>query len=197
MSHPFNALDLAPDAGSLPETLSLEALYQRYHDPLRRYLHRLCGSVDQAEELTQEAFVRAYTGLLTFRGDCSVATWLFRIARNTYLNSLRRPSPTHIDTDEFLSIPDQAGANDPVRQYAAIEQRGLIALALAQLPEQQRSVLLLRDAEGLAYVEIADVLQISLAAVKINLFRARNAFRAAYAAFEGDEDQLYDTGDVQ
>jgi RNA polymerase sigma-70 factor (ECF subfamily) len=155
---------------------------------MRRYLYRLCGSTDQAEELTQEAFIRAYTGLLTFRGKCSVATWLFRIARNTYLNSLRRPSPTRIDTDELLAIPDQGSANDPVRQYAAVEQRGLIALALAQLPEQQRSVLLLRDAEGLAYVEIADVLGISLAAVKVNLFRARNAFRAAYAAFETHEE---------
>jgi RNA polymerase sigma-70 factor (ECF subfamily) len=177
-------LSLAPDAEALRETPSLEDLYRDYREPLRRYLHRLCGSVDQAEELTQEAFVKAYTGLLTFRGNCSVATWLFRIARNTYLNSLRRPNPTHIDTDELLAIPDQAGASDPVRQYAAVEQRGQIALALAQLPEQQRSVLLLRDAEGLAYVEIADVLGISLAAVKVNLFRARNAFRAAYEAFE-------------
>jgi RNA polymerase sigma-70 factor (ECF subfamily) len=160
-------------------------------------LHRLSGSADQAEELTQEAFVRAYTALLTFRGDCSVATWLFRIARNTYLNSLRHPSPPRIDTEEFLSIPDQASTSDPVRQYATVEQRGLIALALAQLPEQQRSVLLLRDAEGLAYIEIADVLGMSLAAVKVNLFRARNAFRAAYAAFEADEDHPNHEGDIR
>jgi RNA polymerase sigma-70 factor (ECF subfamily) len=197
MSHSFHILNLAPDAGSLRETPSLEELYQRYQEPLQRYLYRLCGSADQAEELTQEAFVRAYTALLAFRGDCSVATWLFRIARNTYLNSLRRPSPTRIDTEEFLSIPDLTSASDPVRQYAAVEQRGLIALALAQLPEQQRSVLLLRDAEGLAYIEIADVLGISLAAVKVNLFRARNAFRAAYAAFEADEDHPNHEGDIR
>jgi RNA polymerase sigma-70 factor (ECF subfamily) len=191
MSRPLHTLELALNTGALRETPSLEELYQQYREPLHRYLHRLCGSVDQAEELTQETFVRAYTGLLSFRGECSVATWLYRIARNTYLNSLRRPSPTRVDTDELLSIPDQAGASDPVRQYAAVEQRGLIALALAQLPEQQRSVLLLRDAEGLAYVEIADVLGISLSAVKVNLFRARNTFRAAYQAFEaGEKEQL-------
>lgn len=189
MSHPSHTLNLVLNAGTLRETPSLEELYRQYRDPLHGYLYRLCGSIDQAEELTQETFVRAYTGLLTFRGDCSVATWLFRIARNTYLNSLRRPSPTHIDTDELLAIPDLAGASDPVRRYAAVEQRGLIALALAQLPEQQRSVLLLRDAEGLAYVEIADVLGISLSAVKVNLFRARNAFRAAYEAFEAGESE--------
>ena len=61
---------------------------------------------------------------------------------------------------------------------------GSTRLALAQLPERQRTILLLRDDEGLAYAEIADVLGTSLAAVKINLFRARAAFRAAYAAFD-------------
>jgi len=189
MSHPSHGLGLVLNAGTLRESPSLEELYQQYRDPLHRYLHRLCGSIDQAEELTQETFVRAYTGLLTFRGDCSVATWLFRIARNTYLNSLRRPSPTRIDTDELLALPDVADTHDPVQQYALVEQRGLIALALAQLPEQQRSVLLLRDAEGLAYIEIADVLGISLSAVKVSLFRARNSFRAAYAAFEAGEQE--------
>jgi RNA polymerase sigma-70 factor (ECF subfamily) len=59
-------------------------------------------------------------------------------------------------------------------------------MAMAQLPEKQRSILLLRDAEGLSYAEIADVLEISLAAVKTNLFRARNAFRAAYAELGGE-----------
>src|SRR5687768_14158319 len=99
MSPPLHMLALAPDAGALHQTPSLEELYQLYREPMRCYLYRLCGSADLAEELTQEAFVRAYTGLITFRGNCSVATWLFRIARNVYLNSLRRPSPTRIDTD--------------------------------------------------------------------------------------------------
>ena len=62
----------------------------------------------------------------------------------------------------------------------------MIGLALAQLPEKQRSILLLRDSQGLAYAEIAEVLGISLAAVKVNLFRARSAFRLAYAALNDD-----------
>jgi RNA polymerase sigma-70 factor, ECF subfamily len=164
--------------------LSLEALYERYRGPVQRYLFQLCGSADQAEELAQETFANACAGLLGFRGDCSVATWLFRIARNAYLNSLRRPSPARIDTDELLAIPDAGGYGDPVHRYAAREQRDAIGLALAQLPERQRSLLLLRDAEGLSYAEIADVLELSLSAVKVNLFRARNAFRAAYDAME-------------
>jgi RNA polymerase sigma-70 factor, ECF subfamily len=166
---------------------TLEQLYRRYRGPVQHYLYQLCGSLDLAEELTQETFIRAHTGLLAFRGDCSVATWLFRIARNLYLKSLRRPSPARIDTDELLAIPDATAGGDPVRQYAASEQRDLIGLALAQLPEKQRSILLLRDAEGLTYDEIARVLEISLSAVKVNLFRARGAFRAAYSAFDTGE----------
>lgn len=177
MSQP---LSIAQSAG-LSAAPSLEELYGRYRAPVQSYLYRLCGSADLAEELTQETFARACAGLIGFRGDSSVATWLFRIARNAYLNSLRRPSPQRIDTDELLAIPDQAPAADPARSFAASEERALIAIALGQLPEKQRSVLLLRDSEGLSYAEIADVLDISLAAVKVNLFRARNAFRAAYS----------------
>ncbi len=178
-------------AGTASDALSLEDLYRRYRGPVQQYLYRLTGSPDQAEELAQETFIRACAGILTFRGDCSVATWLFRIARNTYLNSRRRPTATRLDTDELLAIPDRAGYGDPAGRYAASEQRNLIAIALGELPEKQRTILLLRDAEGLAYSEIADVLGISLAAVKVNLFRARNAFRLTYAGLtqaEGGHD---------
>ncbi|MCU0490096.1 MAG: RNA polymerase sigma factor [Chloroflexaceae bacterium] len=175
-------LHASPLSGAFGALRSFEELYGRYRGPVQHYLFQLCGSPDLAEELAQETFVKACTGLLNFRGDCTVATWLFRIARNCYLDSLRRPSPNRVDTDEFLAIPDTAAHGDPVRHYDALEQRGLIGIALGQLPEKQRSILLLRDAEGLSYAEIADVLGLSLAAVKVNLFRARNSFRAAYTA---------------
>jgi len=167
---------------------ALDELYRRYRAPVQSYLFQLCGSADLAEELTQECFARACAALIGFRGDSSVATWLFRIARNAYLNSLRRPSPHRVDTDELLAIPDPAAAGDPARSYAAREERALIGIALGQLPEKQRSIILLRDAEGLSYAEIADVLEISLAAVKVNLFRARNSFRAAYTALRQGEE---------
>lgn len=172
------------------ELRSLDALYRRYRAPIQHFLYELCGSVDIAEELTQITFMKACTGLLGFRGECSISSWLFRIARNAYLDSLRRPDPRRIEADELLALPDGTTFADPARAYAAAEQRSQIMLALAQLPERQRTMLLLRDAEGLAYAEIADVLGISLAAVKVNLFRARAAFRAAYTAFaclEGEE----------
>ncbi len=188
MSHVLQILDTVSAAEPISQQLAIEELYRQYRAPLLRYLQQLCGAPEQAEELVQETFIKAYTGLLTFRGECSVATWLFRIARNLYLNSLRRPSATRIDTDELLAIPDASSYGDPVQRAVAGERRDLIGLALAQLPEQQRSVLLLRDAEGLAYIEIADVLGISLAAVKVTLFRARNTFRQAYRELDNQGD---------
>lgn len=167
----------------------LEQLYRRYRGPVLHYLQGLCGSPEVAEELTQETFIRACAGILTFRGEASVATWLFRIARNVYLNSVRRPPSTRIDTEDLLALPDHGQYGDPVRRLDASEQRGRIALAMAQLSEKQRSILILRDVEQLSYAEIADVLEISLAAVKVNLFRARNTFRAAYQALERTEDE--------
>jgi RNA polymerase sigma-70 factor (ECF subfamily) len=181
----------AATAASCEARESFQTLYELYHAPVLRYLQQLSGSPEQAEELTQETFVKAYTGLLTFRGDCSPATWLFRIARNTYLNSRRQPAPGRIGTQELLQIPDSSTGGDPVRAYAAGEQREWIGMALRELPEQQRSILLLRDAAGLAYAEIAEVLGISIAAVRIKLFRARNAFRTIYRTFDkpyGDDD---------
>lgn len=179
-----NPLAVTGAEGAARAAQPFDELYQRFRGPVLNYLYQLSGSPDTAEELAQETFIKACAGLLAFRGECSVATWLFRIARNTYLDSLRRPYPARIDTDELLAIPDRAAEADPARAYAAAEQRSLIGLALAQLPERQRTILLLRDDEGLAYAEIAEILAISLSAVKINLFRARAAFRAAYAALD-------------
>lgn len=183
MGTPPSLIGTASDS-RLHDRLSLEDVYRRYRGPVQQYLYRLCGSADLAEELAQETFIKACAGLLSFRGDCSVATWLFRIARNVYLDSLRRPNPARIDTDELLAIPDNGSYGNPAQRYTASEERDQIALALAQLPEKQRTILLLRDAQELTYIEIADVLGISLAAVKVNLFRARKAFRAAYTAFD-------------
>lgn len=168
---------------------SLEELYHHYREPVQHYLYRLSNSTDQAEELTQETFIKAGIGILTFRGESSVATWLFRIARNTYLNSVRGAKTYNVDIERVPSLFDSRLERDPARQHAANEQRDQITRALGTLSEKQRSILLLRDLDGLSYSEIADVMGMGLSAVKVNLFRARNAFRAAYTALEESEGE--------
>ena len=88
--------------------------------------------------------------------------------------------------------PAPAGVGDPAESFAAHEQRRQIEQALAALPEQQRSIVLLRDAAALSYGEIAEVLGISVAAVRMKLFRARNTFRAAYDALNAPEGDSHE-----
>jgi RNA polymerase sigma-70 factor (ECF subfamily) len=164
--------------------VSFEDIYVQYQPAVRRYLLGMCGEATLAEELTQEVFVRAATRLLLFRGDCAFSTWLFRIARNTYLSWVERQRDAEIDTEEFQALPDQSADGNPEAQLLSAEQRTAIQRTLAMLPERQRTILLLRDLQGLSYAEIAGVLEISLAAVKVNLHRARISFRALYTKLE-------------
>lgn len=165
-----------------------EELYDRYQPAVRRYLIGMCGDMLLAEELTQ-VFVRAAASLMLFRGDCSVSVWLFRIARNTYLSWIERQRDAEIDTEEFYALPDQRRDGNPEDQLLQAEQRATIRRAMGMLPERQRTLLLLRDLQDLSYAEIAVVLEISLAAVKVNLHRARLSFRQIYDKLEGTEDE--------
>lgn len=164
---------------------TFEQNLDQHYGVVYRFLVRLSGDVDCAEELTQETFARAWAGRRHFRGEASPRTWLLHIARNVYLNTQRRNAETRIPTDELQAIPDNGTSGDPARRFAASQQRAAIMATLAALPEKQRSIVVLCDAEGLSYAEIAEVLGISLAAVKVNLFRARHAFRQLYAQHTG------------
>lgn len=166
---------------------SFDQLYAQYKPAVTRYLGGMCGDPTLAEELAQETFVRAATKLMLFRGDSAFSTWLFRIARNTYLSWVERQRDAKIDTEEFHALPDRRADGNPEAQILFAEQRTAIQRALAMLPERQRTILLLRDLEGFAYNEIAVVLDMSLAAVKVNLHRARLRFREVYTSLEGDD----------
>ncbi len=165
---------------------SFDQLYEQYKPAVTRYLQGMCGDATLADELAQETFVRAATKLLLFRGDAAFSTWVFRIARNTYLGWVERQRDAKIDTEEFNALPDRCANSDPEAQLLYAEQRTSIQRIMAMLPERQRTILLLRDLEGLPYAEIAEVLDISLAAVKVNLHRARLRFRELYTTLEGE-----------
>jgi RNA polymerase sigma factor (sigma-70 family) len=155
-----------------------EALYRRYHRMVYLYLLRLSGAPDMAEDLLQETFYRAIRGAAGYRGEASPATWLCAIARRLYLSQAARSSREGARRSEvdWRLIEDPEA--DPER---AVIQRQAIQRALAGLPEQQRVALLLRDADGLSYEEIADAMGLTLANVKVTIHRARVRFRALYA----------------
>jgi RNA polymerase sigma factor (sigma-70 family) len=145
-------------------------LYQRYSADVFRFALYLSGNRSDAEDITSETFVRAWTSSARIRTN-TVKGYLFTIARNFYLQGLRR-SRRNVDLQEPIEDPGV----DPL---AIAEQRAQFRAVLArlrELPETDRSALLLRAVEGLTYEEISRALGISLAAVKTKIHRARLAF---------------------
>ncbi|HWI60908.1 MAG TPA: RNA polymerase sigma factor [Symbiobacteriaceae bacterium] len=157
-----------------------EALYRSYHRIVFAYLLRLSGSQEAAEELLQETFYHAIRGAATYRGDSPPSTWLCAIARRLFLNQVRRWSRERARRGDapWLDLTDPG--EGPESAALRHELREQIHDVMENLPETQRLALLLRDADGLPYETIAEMLGMTLANVKVTIHRARLHFRAAY-----------------
>lgn len=169
---------------------TIEKLYQRYRVSIFRYLYRMGGDYHLADELTQETFCRALVSLKNFRGESALSTWLFRVAYYVYTGHLRsRPGDRYLPLSH--DIPDANRAGDPARYLEDAENWRLIKMALKQLPLDYRTVIILREQEGLSFEEIGDILGKSPATARVTLFRARQKFHQLYKQLAGDEhDQV-------
>jgi RNA polymerase sigma-70 factor (ECF subfamily) len=145
---------------------------------------RLLKDRGEAEDLTQEVFVLLYRHLPEFRGDSKLSTWVYRITHNRALNRLkflkRRGVGSHLDVDDpahsksTLDPETQRGAaRDPDRHLATLDLSTALEAALRELPEEQRTLVVLRDLEDLSYEEVAEVTGLPLGTVKSRLHRAR------------------------
>lgn len=132
-----------------------------------------------AEDVVQETMIKAWRSLGTFRGDSSTRTWVLRIAHNTAIDALRRRRERTIDPKD---LEDPAGAttlDDPARRVVGREDVGHLRTALEQLDELSRTIVVLREVEGLSYQEIADTIEVPVATVKTRLLRARRTLEDA------------------
>ena len=167
---------------------AFERLSLAYADRLYMLLLRLLGDRSEAEDVAQEVMLRAWQGIARFQGRSSYFTWLYRIAVNEASRALekkgRRPAGVSIGAHE-LQLPASA-AHDPTRQAENSELRRALGQALAQLPPQLRTAIVLRDIEGLSTQEAADIVGVSQAAFKSRLHQARLRVRTAI----GDETLL-------
>jgi RNA polymerase sigma-70 factor (ECF subfamily) len=157
------------------ELAAFEVLVRRYQGPLYGYLCRMCRNPDTAEELAQIALAKAWIGLAGFRGEASFKTWLFRIATNCCLNELTRNRPHEPLTDAEPSPVRW----EPAQAFRNRDDLERVNRALAELPADQRSALLLSVYEDMSYAEIARVLNRSAVAVNALLYRARMTLRQA------------------
>ncbi len=138
---------------------------------------------DAAEDVVQEAFIKAYKNLAKFRGDANIYTWLYRITVNTahnYLRSARRKSA--VDFEEVAPVIEAKGA-DPATATVTAELGVAIEGAVAALPPRQREVFILHYFEQLHHREIADILEITEGAVKAHFFHAVRKLRGTLADY--------------
>lgn len=152
---------------------AFEQLVREHQGPLYRYAYRMTRNAADAEEMAQQAFIKAWQAISGFRGQASFRTWLFRIASNLCINHLTRRRPT-CELPETLAA-DPAGEPDEV--YRRKARQAAIEAALARLPADQRSALVLSVYDEMSYEEIAAAMGRSLASVNALLYRARMALR--------------------
>lgn len=156
------------------EGKAFSELVARYQNRIYRFLVRLTRSEDDALDLTQETFLRAYQGLARWRPDARFSTWLFQIARNLAFDLLRRNKRI-----EFIPLEEDAAAaasgGGPEAAVETAQRFRMLEAALARLPVEHREILLLREIEEMSYEEISAVLAINPGTVKSRIARARAA----------------------
>jgi len=140
---------------------------------------KMVGNPDDAFDISQDAFLRAYNSLSSFHGESKLSVWLYRLTSNLCIDFLRKKkrrnevslTVSDDEDEEILQIPDERFS--PETEVERAEQKEAIRAGLEQLPDSDRQILVLRELNGLSYEEIAEVLQLELGTVKSKLFRAR------------------------
>jgi RNA polymerase sigma-70 factor, ECF subfamily len=166
---------------------AFETIFNQYQTAIYNYVYRLMGSAEDAYDLTQDTFLKAYLALPKTSDDLRVGAWLYRIATNVCLDELRhRKLVKWQPWEAFISVfhPSQVAKDSPERDCIDRENTEEVQLILDRLHPKYRLCLILREYHDLSYDEIAEVLNTTRAAVKSLLFRAREEFRQVYAKVE-------------
>ena len=161
---------------------AFDLLVRKYQHRVLKLVGRFVSDAAEAEDVAQEAFIKAYRALPAFRGDSAFYTWLYRIAINTAKNALvsnrRRPVDFNLDLQDPEQYERHARlkeADTPEGVLLTEEIRQVVEKALEQLPEDLRTAIVLRELEGLSYEEIAEAMDCPVGTVRSRIFRAREA----------------------
>jgi RNA polymerase sigma-70 factor, ECF subfamily len=183
------------------EKQAFELLVLKYQRRLARLLSRLIRDPAEIEDVAQEAFIKAYRALPSFRGDSAFYTWLYRIAINTAKNYLvsrgRRAStvsdtPLSEDGETFLEDSNLQDINTPEHELLSKQVAQAVNEAVEGLPEELRTAITLREIEGLSYEEIALAMDCPIGTVRSRIFRAREAIASKLRPIlETSEDQRW------
>ena len=156
------------------DTGAFASLVRRHQGRVFGFILRMTGMRDEAMDLTQDTFMKAWQALPGWRPDARFGTWLLQIARNAALDALRRRQAVQFaPLDDALAVADLRPGPEEI--FAQGQRRARLEATLARLPDEQREILLLREIEGLSYGELAEVLGVQEGTVKSRLARARAA----------------------
>ena len=161
-----------------------DSLYRTHFSDVHRFVFQLVQNASLADELTQDAFLKAYAAWDSYRGDAPERIWLLRIARNTCLDYLRSPRARQAkaapldESGEISAMPDREPPLTVEQAARQAQMTECVQEFVVSLPETLRSPLILHDMEGLTNAQIAQVLGVSLEAAKMRLHRARARLRA-------------------
>ncbi|WP_333842690.1 RNA polymerase sigma factor RpoE [Pelomicrobium sp.] len=165
---------------------AFDLLVSKYQRKLARLLSRFIRDPAEIEDVTQEAFIKAYRALPSFRGDSAFYTWLYRIGINTAKNYLvamgrRAPTTTEFEAEEAETFEDAEqlrDVNTPEAELMSKQIAQTVNDSMAALPEELRTAITLREIEGLSYEEIATIMNCPIGTVRSRIFRAREAIAA-------------------
>ena len=155
---------------------SLDDVLKYHMDDIYHYLLKLSGHPQTAEDLLQDTLVKAFEHLESYHGE-KVRPWLFKVAHNTYVDWYRREKRQILTDPDLLAGLTRTVGPGPEAEFLQREKFDSWLAALQLLSEKSRQILILRDYHGFSYQEIADILNLSLANVKVTLYRARTTIR--------------------
>jgi RNA polymerase sigma-70 factor (ECF subfamily) len=166
-----------------PREAEFGRLFEEFSAPIYNYVLRMVADADRAADITQDTFIKAYRKLDTLTEATSTKSWLYRIATNTAIDDMRRRrmvSPMGADAPAYANRPDHRPGPEAQVMAATLDER--VQRALLRLRPNHRQCLLLSDLEDMSAHQIADVMELSYAAVRTLLCRARGEMRRALAA---------------
>jgi RNA polymerase sigma-70 factor (ECF subfamily) len=167
-------------------------LVEKYQNRVYSLILSIVGGREDAEDIVQESFVKAYLSLKNFRGESSFYTWIYRVAYNMAIDFRRRVSrrngvvtePRLNDQNESVQVEGVAQDGDPEKSAERKQLAATLDEAMAQLSEEHRAVIVLREIEGMSYAEIADVLGVSQGTVMSRIHYAKKHLQKALKEFE-------------
>jgi RNA polymerase sigma-70 factor (ECF subfamily) len=179
---------------SAGDNTAMGLLITKYQDQVYNTILKICQNQNDALELTQDTFVKVIENIGSFKGSSRLFTWIYRIAVNLTLNYCKRKmhiSAESLDDDQSGNLSGRKAlkeyladktASDPAMRVENAELAELASQALRSLNDEQRTVIILRDIDGLGYSEIAEILELEIGTVKSRISRAREALRTIFEA---------------